>query len=114
MEFLFDIKLNWKQDGQLQGNTTRTVIIQEGKNLRLRCGTAGNPRPEISWRRADGSLTPMGSWQSKLAFFTSWEFLVYNQIKLYVASDVLGPTFNITRVHREHMGVYVCGMIKNN
>uniref|UniRef100_A0A0P6GR59 RE59052p n=1 Tax=Daphnia magna TaxID=35525 RepID=A0A0P6GR59_9CRUS len=74
-------------DGQIQGNATRTVVIQEGKNLRLRCGTAGNPRPEVSWMRADGSLTPMGSWQT---------------------SDVLGPTFNITQVHRDHMGVYVC------
>lgn len=27
------------------------------------------------------------------------------------ASDVLGPTFNITQVHRDHMGVYVCGKV---
>ena len=31
---------------------------------------------------------------------------------MHAASDILGPIFNITKVHREHMGVYVCGKIE--
>ena len=50
--------------GEVIANASRTTIIREGENLRLRCGAVGNPRPEVSWMRADGSLTPIGSWQS--------------------------------------------------
>ena len=94
----------------MMANGSRTIIIREGDNLRLRCGTAGNPRPEVSWMKADGSLTPIGSWQSKIINYRK----IIHCIKLFVfvqiASDVLGQTFNITKVHRDHMGIYVCGM----
>ena len=39
-------------------------MIREGENLRLRCGTAGNPRPEVAWLKSDGTLIPLGSWKS--------------------------------------------------
>ena len=45
-------------------NVSRSVGIREGENLRLRCGTAGNPRPEVAWLKSDGTLIPLGSWKS--------------------------------------------------
>ncbi|KAK2713866.1 hypothetical protein QYM36_009677, partial [Artemia franciscana] len=68
-------------------NKSRPIIIQEGDNLRLRCATSGSPHPEVAWTKTDGSLIPMGSWQT---------------------SDVTGHTMNITRINREHMGTYTC------
>ena len=36
-------------------------MIREGENLRLRCGTAGNPRPEVAWLKSDGTTCVMYS-----------------------------------------------------
>ncbi|XP_068082075.1 uncharacterized protein [Anabrus simplex] len=63
------------------------IIVQEGDNVRLRCGATGNPRPIVEWRKLDGTPIPTGSWQS---------------------ISVPGHTHNITRVNRKHMGTYLC------
>ncbi|XP_064460077.1 uncharacterized protein LOC135370296 [Ornithodoros turicata] len=63
------------------------VLVQEGEKLSLRCPTTGLPKPTVTWRRDDTLPIPFGSW-----YLTSLE----------------GDTFNVSRVVRDHMGVYVC------
>ncbi|PNF35348.1 hypothetical protein B7P43_G02585 [Cryptotermes secundus] len=63
------------------------IIVHEGGNVRLRCAATGIPRPAVEWRKLDGSVIPLGSWQ---------------------AVSVSGHTLNITRVNRGHMGIYNC------
>lgn len=63
------------------------VLIQEGEKLSLRCPTTGLPTPTVTWRREDSTPIPFGSWY---------------------LSSLEGDTFNISRVTRDHMGVYVC------
>ncbi|XP_063220620.1 uncharacterized protein LOC134530022 [Bacillus rossius redtenbacheri] len=65
----------------------RPTVVHEGENVRLRCAAAGTPRPAVEWRKLDGSVIPMGSWQ---------------------AMSVSGHTLNITRITRAHMGTYLC------
>ena len=40
-------------------------MVHEGENVRLRCGAIGKPHPAVEWRRLDGSLIPLGSWQGR-------------------------------------------------
>jgi hypothetical protein len=40
-------------------------VVHEGENVRLRCAATGNPRPAVEWRRLDGSVIPLGSWQGR-------------------------------------------------
>nr|CAD7413358.1 unnamed protein product [Timema poppensis] len=65
----------------------RPIVVHEGENVRLRCAAMGTPRPTVEWRKMDGSVIPMGSWQTV---------------------SISGHTLNITRINRAHMGHYLC------
>ncbi|GLV40608.1 uncharacterized protein CBL_04410 [Carabus blaptoides fortunei] len=65
----------------------RPIIVHEGENVRMRCAATGIPRPNVEWRKADGSVIPLGSWKM-----------------ISIGDHVL----NITRVNRGHMGIYQC------
>lgn len=41
------------------------IIVHEGGNVRLRCAATGIPRPAVEWRKLDGSVIPLGSWQGR-------------------------------------------------
>lgn len=68
-------------------NSTRIISVYERTNLRLKCAASGKPEPTVQWLRSDSSAVPLGSWH---------------------VSSVIGQTFNISVVSREHMGDYVC------
>ncbi|XP_046398065.1 uncharacterized protein LOC124164884 [Ischnura elegans] len=71
--------------------SSRPIVVREGDNVRLRCAATGVPRPEVEWRKSDGSIIPLGAWKT---------------------ISVSGHTLNVTRIHRTHMGSYQC--IANN
>ncbi|KAJ4434954.1 hypothetical protein ANN_23526, partial [Periplaneta americana] len=71
----------------------KPIVVHEGENVRLRCAATGNPRPAVEWRKVDGSVIPLGSWQATYC---------------PVAVSVPGHTLNITRINRGHMGTYNC------
>lgn len=68
-------------------NASDVISVQEGNNIRLRCAASGKPQPVIQWTKIDGSTIPMGTWH---------------------VSSIMGQTFNISVITREHMGDYVC------
>ncbi|XP_054013696.1 uncharacterized protein LOC128895270 [Hylaeus anthracinus] len=68
-------------------NSTALISVYEGTNIRLRCVASGKPQPVVQWFRTDGSNIPVGSWH---------------------VTSIIGYTFNITAVNREHMGEYTC------
>ncbi|KAK7083078.1 Olfactomedin-like domain protein [Halocaridina rubra] len=65
----------------------KPVVVREGDNLRLRCQAAGEPRPEIEWSKEDGGVIPTGKWKD-------------GSLNSYI--------LNLTHVHREHTGTYMC------
>ncbi|KAK3925375.1 Olfactomedin-like protein 2B [Frankliniella fusca] len=65
----------------------RAIVVEEGKNVRLRCAATGHPTPTVVWSKVPGGTIPLGSWQVN-----------------YVSSH----TLNITKITREHMGEYMC------
>ena len=68
-------------------NSTEIISVHEGTNVRLKCASSGKPQPVIQWSRVDGAVIPIGSWH---------------------VTSVIGHTFNISVVNREHMGEYTC------
>ena len=44
----------------------RPIIVNEGDNVRMRCAADGRPKPNVEWRKYDGSPIPVGSWQGKM------------------------------------------------
>ncbi|XP_044258591.1 lachesin-like [Tribolium madens] len=68
--------------------TSADIVVDEGADVSLRCVAKGSPEPSILWKREDGQLIPsrMGS-------------------EVAIAS---GPTLNISKIKREHMGPYLC------
>ncbi|XP_011314622.1 uncharacterized protein [Fopius arisanus] len=66
------------------------IAVREGSHLRLKCGASGNPPPVVQWSKERAAI-PMGPWH---------------------VSSVIGDTWNITKINREHMGEYTC--IANN
>ncbi|XP_076630956.1 uncharacterized protein LOC143346601 [Colletes latitarsis] len=68
-------------------NSTGLISVYEGTNIRLRCASSGKPQPVVQWFRTDGTVIPVGSWH---------------------VTSIIGYTFNITAVNREHMGEYTC------
>ncbi|XP_015188662.1 PREDICTED: uncharacterized protein LOC107072878 isoform X2 [Polistes dominula] len=68
-------------------NVTEVITLREGSNVRLRCATSGSPPPVVQWTKKDGTLIHLGSWH---------------------VTSVIGSTFNISVVNREHMGEYTC------
>ncbi|XP_076175562.1 uncharacterized protein LOC143150891 isoform X2 [Ptiloglossa arizonensis] len=68
-------------------NSTGLISVNEGGNIRLRCAASGKPQPIVQWFRTDGTIIPVGPWH---------------------VTSIIGYTFNITAVNREHMGEYTC------
>ncbi|XP_046420785.1 lachesin-like [Neodiprion pinetum] len=69
--------------------TSTDMVVREGSNVTLRCSATGSPKPNITWRREDGSLIQLMGQGREVA-------------------SVEGPFYNITRVNRLHMGAYLC------
>ncbi|XP_055839333.1 uncharacterized protein LOC129907245 [Episyrphus balteatus] len=65
----------------------RTIIVEEGKNLRLACAAHGNPQPHVEWRRGDGRTIALEREE---------------------LSSVSGETLQISNVSRNHMAPYTC------
>ncbi|CAH1996078.1 unnamed protein product [Acanthoscelides obtectus] len=63
------------------------VVVLEGENVRLHCSATGVPAPHITWQRLDDRPINRGAWQD---------------------IQVSGATLNLTRVNRDHMGMYRC------
>ncbi|XP_045468329.1 lachesin-like isoform X2 [Harmonia axyridis] len=72
----------------LDTRTSPDLIVDEGSNVSLHCSARGSPEPLITWKREDGQMIPQGA-------------------DNYVAT-ANGPTLNITKVKRDHMGPYLC------
>ncbi|XP_055379966.1 uncharacterized protein LOC129611065 [Condylostylus longicornis] len=68
-------------------NTSRTIIVEEGKDLRLSCGANGTPEPNIEWRRNDGRTI---------------------SVQFEEFSSINGRFLNISNITRNHMGAYNC------
>ncbi|XP_035720622.1 gliomedin-like isoform X1 [Vespa mandarinia] len=75
------------EDNLISRNGTELITLREGSNVRLRCATSGRPPPVVQWSKTDGTVIPLGSWH---------------------VTSVIGNTFNISVVNREHMGEYTC------
>nr|XP_053655844.1 uncharacterized protein LOC128704735 [Cherax quadricarinatus] len=72
---------------RLRPRRRKPIIVREGDNLRLRCQAAGEPLPQVEWSKEDGGAIPTGQWK---------EGALNNHV------------LNLTHVHREHTGSYVC------
>ncbi|XP_076652427.1 neurotrimin [Halictus rubicundus] len=72
----------------LDYQTSTDMVVQEGSNVTLHCAATGSPEPTITWRRED----------SQLILLPNGDEVV----------SVEGPSFNITKVNRLHMGSYLC------
>ncbi|XP_011698601.1 PREDICTED: protein CEPU-1 isoform X2 [Wasmannia auropunctata] len=72
----------------LDYDTSTDMVVMEGRNVTLRCAATGSPAPNITWRREDGQQIQLGNTEE--------------------VSSVDGPSFNITKVNRLHMGSYLC------
>jgi len=68
----------------------KPIVVHEGENVRLRCAATGNPRPAVEWRRLDGSVIPLGSWQgrnSSALYHNNWS--VNRTVKLRSTSTLM-------------------------
>nr|XP_040569630.1 LOW QUALITY PROTEIN: uncharacterized protein LOC121119077 [Lepeophtheirus salmonis] len=63
---------------------SKSIIVQEGDNLKLTCASSGIPQPRITWNRLDKK-----SYSNRM-------------------SNTVGPVLNITHINRKHMGDYIC------
>ncbi|KYQ52467.1 Protein CEPU-1 [Trachymyrmex zeteki] len=72
----------------LDYDTSTDMVVMEGRNVTLRCAATGSPAPNITWRREDGQQIQLGNGEE--------------------VASVDGPSFNITKVNRLHMGSYLC------
>ncbi|XP_012535855.1 neurotrimin isoform X1 [Monomorium pharaonis] len=72
----------------LDYDTSTDMVVMEGRNVTLRCAATGSPAPNITWRREDGQQIQLGNGEEVVS--------------------VDGPSFNITKVNRLHMGSYLC------
>ncbi|XP_065204565.1 lachesin-like isoform X2 [Planococcus citri] len=68
--------------------TSTDMVVREGSNVSLRCAASGSPAPNITWKRENGEIIPLG-----------------NGVEVMSAE---GSVLNITRVNRMHMGPYLC------
>lgn len=68
----------------LQMDTSSTMTIKEGEDVELKCGASGNPYPNITWVRVNGSPLPDG--------------------RLRVKDKLL----KIRKINRNDRGVYRC------
>ncbi|XP_076289986.1 lachesin [Lasioglossum baleicum] len=68
--------------------TSSDVVVQEGVNVSLSCKASGSPKPQISWKKEDGSKITI----NKTLSVMEWK----------------GESLEITRISRLDMGVYLC------
>ncbi|XKL68974.1 hypothetical protein PGB90_006743 [Kerria lacca] len=68
--------------------TSTDMVVREGSNVSLRCAASGSPAPNITWKRENSEIIPLG-----------------NGVEV---ASVEGSVLNITRVNRMHMGPYLC------
>lgn len=68
------------------------VVVHEGENLRLRCAATGTPPPAVEWRRTDGKVISVGSWQGQ---FTQTLISVLLYI---IACKILKPNSRVFQI----------------
>lgn len=76
----------------LWDETSSDVSVTEGHSVSLDCRATGYPKPNITWRREDGEPIVLR---------------VGPREKIKVQS-IETDSLNISRVHRRHMGAYLC------
>lgn len=37
------------------------MVVREGSNVSLRCAASGSPAPNITWKRENGEIIPLGN-----------------------------------------------------
>ena len=76
----------------------------------MRCAAEGRPKPNVEWRKYDGSTIPVGSWKGRFLFYKCLRSIQLSIFCFFFipAISVPGHTLNITRINRQHMGVYMC------
>lgn len=77
---------------KIKGKDGELIIVKEGDNVRLRCGSTGQPTPNVQWSAgstsgASGGALRYGAWR---------------------ASSIPGPSLEIPTVSRLHAGPYTC------
>lgn len=98
---------------------TKPIVVEEGKNVRLRCAAEGRPKPSIEWKKVDGSTITSGSWEGELFHvhinkkkIAENKGFVNNKLKFcccfFLVLSVSGHTLNIHKISRQHMGAYMC------
>ncbi|XP_018572198.1 uncharacterized protein LOC108911691 [Anoplophora glabripennis] len=64
------------------------IVVNEEDNVRLHCSATGKPTPQITWQRVDNKPIHRGG---------AWHDV-----------QIPGNSLNITLVHRDYMGEYMC------
>merc|ERR1712241_735674 len=68
----------------ISDNSTRSIVVEEGDSVELKCYASGYPPPEIYWRRQDNAVLPTNS-------------------SVYKGTELVFPS-----VTKEHRGTYYC------
>ncbi|XP_066902921.1 lachesin isoform X2 [Halyomorpha halys] len=71
----------------LDNETSTDMVVRENSNVAFKCAARGSPPPAITWRREGGQKIQTGNGE---------------------VACIDGPSFNITKVNRLHMGAYLC------
>ena len=84
MKYDKNVSLRFLIKHTFSDNSTRSVVVEEGKAVQLECYASGYPQPKIYWRRQDNAVLPTNT--------SIW------------AGNVLTFPF----VTKEHRGTYFC------
>lgn len=57
-----EVELQVRQAPRISDNSTRSLVVIEGRPVNLECYAGGFPRPKISWRRFKNPILPIGGW----------------------------------------------------
>lgn len=55
-----EVELEVRQPPIISDNSTRSLIVVEGQQVKLECYAGGFPLPRISWRRENNAILPTG------------------------------------------------------
>jgi len=79
-----DVPLIVRRPPVISDNSTRSVVVEEGKSVQLECYASGYPQPKIYWRRQDNAVLPTNT--------SIWA----------------GNVLTFPHVTKEHRGTYFC------